>query len=254
LLGDRLVNATGVPVALIPASHGGTSVVRDWQVDSPITSATQDMVPTGATTGYLQARLKNVLFTLRGYGVRAVLWHQGEADNYAASDSGGIATYVQSMQSLISASRSVASMASLPWLVSQVSKTSGAGANPTGITSDPLQAFAGTIAAQRQVIASTASVYLGAQTDQFGWVFRRSGIYSGNASYAADARAGQRSWDFLHFTDGGQPACGLDASGTGAYTIPGAGTQACNGLAAIAYDWEKAVRNAFFGGSFTRLP
>jgi hypothetical protein len=79
---------TGVPIGLIPAAHGGTSMDQ-W---SPELKGEGDRSLYGATYARVQAN---------GGRVAGILWYQGESDAYTA----GVATYEQRMEALVAAFR-----------------------------------------------------------------------------------------------------------------------------------------------------
>ena len=99
----------------------------------------------------LYNRLRDALQALGPDGARAVLWHQGEADNEANTST---ADYVQRLESIIAQSRTDAGF-DIPWGVAQASFLPYL--NPT---TDP-----NVIAAQQQVAANDPLNFVGAFTD-----------------------------------------------------------------------------------------
>ncbi|GAB3891264.1 T9SS type A sorting domain-containing protein [Spirosoma agri] len=148
-LGDLLATRLNVPVMFFNAAFVGTSV-RNWS----------DSAPTGGQAyGYggspYPARQPyiNLKIALQYYsnmlGIRAILWHQGEADNVfnTTTDS-----YVTDLRFLIDQTRSDFGR-DISWVVSRASHY------------DPLGSNSRIIAAQNQVISSVKNVFAGPATD-----------------------------------------------------------------------------------------
>lgn len=81
-LGDFLVQRLGVPVMFFNAGWGATTV-RNWresvEVGQTFNVYSQVPLPAGMPYGNLKQAAQ---FYANQYGLRAVLWHQGEADNF----------------------------------------------------------------------------------------------------------------------------------------------------------------------------
>ncbi|WP_353721913.1 sialate O-acetylesterase [Dyadobacter sp. 676] len=132
----------GMPVAFFNAAYSGSGI-RNWY-ESANGLATNDLYTsppaqycanfTGISPnpsyfiGQPFQTLKNALnYYASMFGVRAVLWHQGEADTDRPTPGGikDVATYQSYLTDVISKSR-LAFNGSLSWMISQVSYTAGA--------------------------------------------------------------------------------------------------------------------------------
>ncbi len=101
IVGDILAKDLGMPIGFINVARGGSSI-RDWQ---------------SASDNYKQ--LIQVIEASKPYGVRAILWHQGESDKGMNSDE-----YYTRMATLIREVQN-ASKVNIPWLVAQATYGSG---------------------------------------------------------------------------------------------------------------------------------
>jgi hypothetical protein len=146
-LGDLLVARLQVPVLFLGAAYSGSSS-NDWRV----TALGQDKINYRGLDNMTPYRALGVAlnYYAKQTGVRAVLWHQGESDNGYQTKEG----YVDNLTKLIAKARQQAGLPNLGWAVSLVSRMS-----------DPPYLDANIIDAQKQVIASTPNVFVGAQTD-----------------------------------------------------------------------------------------
>ncbi|MBC7570558.1 MAG: DUF11 domain-containing protein [Spirosoma sp.] len=139
MLGDKLVQRLGVPVLFLGAALGGTSSDQ-WQQ-----SAAGNIGPTQNSAVYRRLGAVLLHYVART-GARAVLWHQGESDQYTSQQ-----TYFNNVRQVIEKSRQQAGFA-LPWMVSRASYIGGQ-TNPA------------VIAAQNQLIAEVPAVFPGPATD-----------------------------------------------------------------------------------------
>lgn len=133
-LGDKLVTKNGVPVAFFNAAASGSSV-SNWRVSSENQSVTHPLTsqpfcstpdentnnpgyPSNYTTlnPYFFFR-KSLNYYNSMFGLRSVLWHQGETDTYINTQSN---TYDSLLTGVIQKSRTHYN-ANLPWVVSRVS-------------------------------------------------------------------------------------------------------------------------------------
>jgi hypothetical protein len=148
-LGDLLASRLNVPVMFFNAAFTGTSV-RNWSDSAPAggTAYGYGGSPYPARQPYI-----NLKFALQNYcnmlGVRAVLWHQGEADNLFNTTT---QSYVTDLQFVINQTRQDFGR-NVSWVVARASHY------------DPLGASSKIIAAQEQVIATTPNVFAGPSTD-----------------------------------------------------------------------------------------
>ncbi len=155
MLGDRLVQRFGVPVLFMNAAWGGTSI-GNWRETAAGGTAYSVYVSGQAyPQGQPYANLRTALqFYTNLLGVRAVLWHQGEADTYVGT---GTDEYVRSLRYIIDKSRQDAGK-SIAWVVSRVSYEKDGGI-PGGKMRPEI------INAQNQIIAQGGNVFAGPSTD-----------------------------------------------------------------------------------------
>ncbi|MDQ3814786.1 MAG: sialate O-acetylesterase [Armatimonadota bacterium] len=99
VLGDFLASRMNVPIGFISVGYGGTSV-HQWLPGS----------------SYYQ-RLRYALTEAKIYGVRAILWHQGENDAYSGTTTD---QYAQRLQAIINQSRRDIGW-NVPWFIAGVS-------------------------------------------------------------------------------------------------------------------------------------
>lgn len=102
--GDLVASRHGVPVGIISVGHPGTRVSQ-WQPGGP-----------------LYAKLLTVVGEIGPGGLRAVLWHQGEAD---ASHCTTAAAYASRMGTVITTLRKDTGRAKLPWMTATASNQAG---------------------------------------------------------------------------------------------------------------------------------
>ncbi|GAB3037209.1 hypothetical protein GCM10027185_44440 [Spirosoma pulveris] len=120
-LGDYIVNRYNVPVAFYVAGWDA-STIDNWYKTANGIAACNAYFCVGGDWPNLQpyTNLKNVL---RYYGsvagVRAVLWHQGEAEGDISASS--IPNYANLLRAVIAKSRADFNGWSLPWMVARVS-------------------------------------------------------------------------------------------------------------------------------------
>lgn len=206
-LGDYIVNRYNVPVAFYVAGWDG-STIDNWQ-------KTANGIPTcnayycNANWPNLQpyTNLKNVLqYYAAMAGVRAVLWHQGEAEGDVASSD--IPQYANRLRDVIQKSRQDFGGRNLPWMVARVSY-SGTRTTPDVITQ------------QENVIATPGfNVFQGPYNDT---------IQNRNAGNTDP-----------HFRNISRP------SPHPAYYLNPASIPATMGLSRFARNWNNSMDNAFF--------
>jgi Carbohydrate esterase, sialic acid-specific acetylesterase len=120
-LGDTLVKRLNVPIAFFNAGASGSGL-PSWNItadDSTATPSSFITYPRGMPYGRLRAALN---FYIAQFGVRAVLWHQGETDNLIETTRG---TYGQYLKNVITKSRLHSGKNNLVWLVSKASRFKG---------------------------------------------------------------------------------------------------------------------------------
>ena len=206
-LGDYIVNRYNVPVAFYVAGWDG-STIDNWQ-------KTANGIPAcnayycNANWPNLQpyTNLKNVLqYYAAMAGVRAVLWHQGEAEGDVAS--GDIPQYADRLRDVIGKSRQDFGGRNLPWMIARVSY-SGTRTTPAVITQ------------QENVIATPGfNVFQGPLNDTI-----------------QNRNAGNTDPHFRNIT---RP------SPHPAYYLNPASIPATMGLSRFARNWNNSMDNAFF--------
>ena len=120
-LGDYVVNRYNVPVAFYVVGWDG-STVENW-INSANGIPTCNRYYCVENWPNLQpyTNLKNVLtYYASVAGVRAILWHQGEAE-YGDATSGSIPDYANRLTALIQKSRQDFGGKNIPWLVARTS-------------------------------------------------------------------------------------------------------------------------------------
>lgn len=149
-LGDIIASRYNVPVLFYNAGWEGT-LTKNW-VESMDGGTSASMYAAGQfyETGQPYANLRMSLnYYASMTGIRAVLWHQGEADNLFNTSTG---TYVNNLQAIINKSRQHFGK-NVAWVVSRASFYNQKGSSATIIN------------AQNQVVQTTPSVFYGPNTD-----------------------------------------------------------------------------------------
>ncbi|WP_375448645.1 T9SS type A sorting domain-containing protein [uncultured Fibrella sp.] len=165
VLGNLLVDNNNVPVSFFNAAYGSTDIKSWWDSSNgiPVTSVPyigHPCSPLGVpnNSGLPYVKLKQCLnFYASIFGVKSVLWHQGESDNLTGTNQ---STYYNQLTSIINKSRSdFNNNSSLSWMVSAPA-TYNVGLTSTAIAAAQFQA------------TSFLNCNLGPNTDQFGSTFR----------------------------------------------------------------------------------
>ncbi|MEY4539587.1 MAG: hypothetical protein RLZZ306_1344 [Bacteroidota bacterium] len=120
-LGDTLTKRLNVPIAFFNGGWSGTgsNAWRESANDSTATPFNFFTMPRGMPYGNLRAALH---FYVAQFGVRAVLWHQGETDNVQEVDRN---TYGNNLKTVITKSREHSGKANLAWVVSKATRFKG---------------------------------------------------------------------------------------------------------------------------------
>ena len=150
-LGDILVKRLRVPIMFFNAGFAGTAV-RNWRESAPEGGTAYSVYigePYGSRQPYINLKL-SLQFYANMLGVRAVLWHQGEADNLINTPT---QDYINDLNFVINQTRQDYNQR-LSWIVSRVSYGDFIGGTDAAI-----------IAAQNQVINATPNVFAGPMTD-----------------------------------------------------------------------------------------
>ena len=117
-LGDTLTKRLNVPIAFFNAGWSGSGADA-WSAsanDSTSTPMNFITYPRGMPYGNLRAALN---FYVAQFGVRAVLWHQGETDNLNSTTQNNYGIY---LKNVIQKSRIHSGKANLAWVVSKASR------------------------------------------------------------------------------------------------------------------------------------
>jgi len=122
-LGDTLTKRLNVPIAFFNGGWSGTGSTawKESAIDSTATPINFFTMPRGMPYGNLRAALH---FYAAQFGVRAVLWHQGETDNLQNIDRN---TYGINLKTVITKSREHSGKSNLAWIVSKASRFKGLG-------------------------------------------------------------------------------------------------------------------------------
>jgi len=150
-LGDMLATRLNVPILFFNAAYEGTAI-KNWR-ESAEAGRTESIYESGAfyEAGQPYANLRACLqFYTHMLGIRAVLWHQGEAENFINTTTNA---YAADLKALIDRSRRETGK-DVPWVVARAS-----------YTGDRIGGRPGIIAAQNQVIATVPNVFAGPNTD-----------------------------------------------------------------------------------------
>ncbi|QIP14858.1 T9SS type A sorting domain-containing protein [Spirosoma aureum] len=150
-LGDMLAQRLNVPILFFNAGYLGTAV-KNWR-ESAEKGRTESIYQQGTfyADGQPYANLRIALqFYTNMLGVRAVLWQQGEAENF---DNTSSSSYINNLQYVINRSRQDAGK-NVAWVVARVSYSGDSRGTRPEI-----------ISAQNQIIASVPNVYPGPATD-----------------------------------------------------------------------------------------
>lgn len=153
LVGDLIVTNWHVPVAFFQAAWTGTGSQQWYESLDPNATPGSNYgysYPPGLPYGNLRVSLINYAAQ---YGVRAVLMHQGEADNEANTSQ---TDYTSRWNAVISSSRSHSGKSGLPWVVSRASRYTIGGVSTVN---------ANIIAGQNALINPSNQVFAGPFTD-----------------------------------------------------------------------------------------
>lgn len=150
-LGDMLVKRLRVPIMFFNAAFEGTAV-RNWRESAPEGGTAYSVyigVPYAPRQPYINLKVA-LQFYANMLGVRAVLWHQGEADNFANTST---QDYVNDLQFTIRQARQDFNR-NMSWVVARATYSDYYGGPDAAV-----------ISAQNQVISATPNVFTGPNTD-----------------------------------------------------------------------------------------
>ncbi|MCF2502355.1 T9SS type A sorting domain-containing protein [Dyadobacter sp. CY107] len=161
--GDKIYEKYKVPVMIFNAGWSSTGIEEWRQTIDPNAVTTGPFgytFPRGLPFGHLRLALNNYVAQL---GIRAVLWHQGETDNFIESSLtvNPKDRYRDKLWEVINASRNLSGKSNLAWVVARASRFTFDGATRTS---------ANVVAAQNELInndGTYAHVYQGPETDPY---------------------------------------------------------------------------------------
>jgi len=175
-LGDALIGRFNVPVAFFNTAADGTSV-GNWSRSSDGLPSAHVFFGTqyanNADFPYHWLR-KSLNYYAHLFGIRAILWHQGESDNLKnnngdPSDNTSAAEYRDSLQYVINKSRAHSGKSALAWAVSRASYLA-----PRGADSEVVNG-------QNSIINSLNKIFAGPETDNIQ-IPREDGVHIKNVS------------------------------------------------------------------------
>lgn len=220
VLGDSLAKRLNVPIAFYNTAWSGTAI-RNWRE-----SITQDSTAT-SWGEFFRPKMPygNLKRVLQDYvtltGLRAVLWHQGEAEYYDVDPLAP--NYYNDLRFIIAKSRADAGFADLPWMVARAS------IDMATRTLYPSMRYEPVWNQQTQVIQTTNRVFYGPDTDPLG-IPRTDGVHlSGNGLIeVANAWSAAMTNDFFNaavplLPQAIQPTVDLALSGSASKRVIGVG-------------------------------
>ncbi|MCF0069137.1 T9SS type A sorting domain-containing protein [Dyadobacter sp. CY261] len=121
--GDKIYEKFHVPVMIFNGGWSSTGIDNWKQSTDPngvTTSAFGYTFPAGLPFGHLRLALNNYIAQL---GIRAVLWHQGETDNFLEQPGDNTYNrYLSSLWDVVNASRNYSGKPNLAWVVARASR------------------------------------------------------------------------------------------------------------------------------------
>ncbi|GAB2620682.1 hypothetical protein GCM10027035_16170 [Emticicia sediminis] len=169
VLGNKLLERINVPVVFFNAGAFATSSIN-WKESSDglTTLSHYNQKAYCGTSNVPYAGFERILnYYASVFGVRAVLWHQGESDNFIQISG---TNYRSNIESIINKSRNEIG-GNVPWVVSRVSvfdKNANGGAGNPSIQ---------IINAQNSLINSSNKIYPGPETDDILGSFRSDEVH-----------------------------------------------------------------------------
>lgn len=183
-LGDLLASRLNVPILFYNVGYGGTPI-RTWQ--QSMNGGTTNNIYDGAAyaRGMPYANLRLALnYYAATTGLRAVLWHQGEADNFAQTPT---SAYISDLQAVINKSRQDFNK-NIGWVIARVSYDNIRGSNNNVING------------QNTTISTTGNVFAGPSTDGIQTP-RPDGVHFQNNGLIDAANAWNNSLDNNFFNN-----------------------------------------------------
>ncbi|MGK0137994.1 MAG: hypothetical protein ACI9DJ_001449 [Algoriphagus sp.] len=194
VLGDSLVKRLGVPVLFFNSASGGTSS-RDWWSSS--------------FTGGLPYQKVDLVINqfLNHHGVRAVLWHQGEANSMSYGYRASKELYRDELLAVIQKSREGLNFGKLGWVIAQASWSKYQIYGP-GDPNDPnkIEFRIPTRAGQLLLTQADDNIFLGPDSDLIegyaGSVNRDDGVHMSYIGQALHAQLWSNALSTEFFNNG----------------------------------------------------
>lgn len=192
-LGDNLVSKLGVPVVFFNA--GATSTTSyNWK-ESSDNQPTQNYFNQSQfsycnNVGVPYSGLERIInYYASIFGVRAILWHQGETDNNASTSE---SNYISNINHVINKTRS--ELGNIPWVISRASVNNKNANNGSGNPDYNI------INAQNSLINSSNKIYPGPSTDDILGSNRSDEVhfYGGGLIELANRWDAALSFDFFY--------------------------------------------------------
>lgn len=148
-LGDKLVSKLNVPVLFLNAAWEGLSI-GDFKVSANGGSGRNVFSGYVAPAGYPYNSIREIInYYVNMLGVRSVLWHQGETDNWISTSTN---QYVEDLRYVMDRTRQDSNK-NIAWVISRVSRFENRTYQPV-------------IDAQNIVINTASNAFAGPETDQ----------------------------------------------------------------------------------------
>lgn len=121
VLGDSLAKKLNVPILFFNSGWSGSGIGSWLDSAEDSTAAPNDFItyPRGLPYGNLRGSIR---FYAAQFGLRAILWHQGETDNLYQTDRN---TYGRKLKKLIEKTREHSNHANLAWVVARATRFRG---------------------------------------------------------------------------------------------------------------------------------
>lgn len=157
-LAETLVSTLNVPVMFYGAGFGGTSVLW-WKQSANGENLTNQPFFVQQQYNHPYGALGSVMKYYSSLtGIRAVLWHQGEADHSMQTSD-----YKYNLEQVIARTRQQIESPTFAWMVARASYAGGPSSS--------------VISAQNQVISADTHVYSGPETDNLGSSYRTDNVH-----------------------------------------------------------------------------
>lgn len=190
-LGDNLTGRLGVPVVFFNAGAIATSSLnwRESSDNSPTINHYSNVQYCNAVSVPYNGLKRVINYYASVFGVRAILWHQGETDNYAANLTDG-STYTSNINYIIDRSRTNSGN-TIPWVISKASVFDKTANSNLGNANNAI------INAQNALVNNGNKVYSGPSTDDLLGSYRSDEVHF----YGAGLIELANRWDAALNTD-----------------------------------------------------